>query len=76
MAKLFVVQCVNGNASIQAEFEDNEQGAIVAFHNRCAALWNAPDVKTGMVKIFNENLDVFQNKQEYITHPDEEPEEA
>ena len=76
MSKLYVVSTVNGNLATNAitEWDDNEQGAIVAFHQRCAALWNASDAYTAMVKILNENLDVFQGKQEYITHPQPEPE--
>lgn len=72
--KLFVVQCVNGNMRIVSEWTDNEKGAIVAFHQLCATLWNEDDVYTAMVKILNENMDIFQNKVEYITHPAPEPE--
>lgn len=65
--KYSVVQCVNGNFSIVSE-HNNEQAALVAFHDRCKILWNASDVITGAVKIVNENLDVYGNKVEYITH--------
>ena len=74
MSKLFVVQVVNSNISVQAEFENNEQGAIVNFHQRCATLWNAADVYHAKVKILDEGLNLFQDKEEYITHPQPEPE--
>ena len=72
--KLFIEQCVNGTATIVAEYIDNPQGAIVRYHQVCANLWNSADVYTGMVKIFNEALDVYEGRQEYITHPQPEPE--
>lgn len=71
--KYSVVQCVNGNFSIVSEHGDS-QSAVVAFHDRCKNLWNAPDVITGMVKVFDESLNQYGNKVEYITHPVPEPE--
>lgn len=70
--KLYVCEIVNhGTLTVKAE-TDNEQTALVNFHNRCAALWNAADVITGMVKILDENMDNWQGKMEYITHPEPE----
>lgn len=74
MSKLFVVQSVNGNAAIKAQFEDNEQGAIVNFHQTCATLWNTADVYSAKVKILDEGLNLFQGKEEYISHQEPEPE--
>lgn len=71
--KYSLVQCVNGNFSIVSEHGDNKQAALVAFHNRCMILWNAPDVVTGMVKILDEQLDTVDGKMEYITHSASEP---
>lgn len=42
--------------------------ALVAFHDRCKILWNAPDVITGEVAIFDEQLDVYKGYKELITH--------
>ena len=72
--KYSIVQCVNGSFTVVSEHGDNKQAAIVAFHNRCMILWNAPDVITGMVKIVDEQLDTVDGKMEYITHPAPEPE--
>ena len=71
MSKLFVEQVVNGNASVVAEFSDNEQAAKVSFHQTAAALWNAPDVIEANLKILNEHLDTFEGYSEYIYHAEE-----
>lgn len=70
--KYAVIQCVNGNYSIVAEYTDNLQGAIVKFHQVCATLWNAEDVKRAQVKIVNEFLETVQGMSESIGH-DETP---
>ena len=75
MAKFAVVECNNGNFNILSEWTDNKQGAIVNFHNTCAAYWNTQDVKRAMVKILDEDLNVVDGKQELIFHPDEIPTE-
>lgn len=75
--KLSLIQCVNGNFSVLSE-HGNEQAALVAFHDRCKILWNAPDVLTGEVAIVDEQLDVFKSYKEFISHeptPVEEPTE-
>ena len=72
MAKLFVVNVVNGNPAIVSEWTDNEQGALVSFHDTCKTLWNAPDVITARVKILTETLDCFDNNDEIISHPQAE----
>lgn len=78
--KLSIIQCVNGSFSVVAEGMTTEQAALVAFHDRCKILWNAPDVITGEVAILDEQLDVYHGCKELITHeptpvtPSEEPE--
>ena len=73
--KLAVIQCVNGNFSVAAEGIETEQAARVAFHNRCTVLWNAPDVLTGEVAVVDEQLDVYHDCKEFISHaPQAEPE--
>ena len=74
MSKLAVVDNVNGNFSVQSEWTDNEQGACVAFHDRCKVLWNAPDVVKATVRIVDEDFNLYDGKNEVITH--EEPENA
>lgn len=72
--KYAIIQCVNGNFSVVAEFTDNEQGAIVRFHQVCTNLWNASDVQRATVKLVNESLEVVYNKVETIIHAQEEAE--
>jgi hypothetical protein len=73
--KLSIIQCVNGSYSVVAEGITTEQAALVAFHDRCKILWNAPDVITGEVAIFDEQLDVYHGYKELITHtPSVQPE--
>lgn len=77
--KYAVQQCVNGNFSTVAEYDDNLEGAIVKYHQVCANLWNTKDVYTANVRIVDERQNVVMNKSEDIGHdkPEEqtEPEE-
>ena len=66
--KYTVIQCVNGNFSIVAEYDNNIEGAIVKFHQVCANLWNSKDVIKAQVKIVDENLNTVMNKDESIGH--------
>lgn len=66
--KLALVQCVNGYYSIVAEGFESEQNALVAYHQKCAALWNAPDVITAEVAIVDEQFGVYHGYKEYIHH--------
>ncbi len=70
--KYSLITVTNGNFSVAGEYGDNKQAAFGAFHNTCAALWNAPDVVTAMVKVMDENLDCVEGKMEYISHITEE----
>jgi hypothetical protein len=72
--KYAVVQCVNGNFSIVAEYTDNIQGAIVRFHQVCANLWNSQDVISANVRIIDERQNTVMNMSEDIKH--DQPEEA
>lgn len=78
--KYALEQCVNGNFSIASEHGDNEQAAIVAFHDKCRILWSTPDVITAEVAIVDEQLDVVGGYKEFISHEptvtesEEEPE--
>ena len=66
--KLSVVSNINGVFKIESEWVDNEQGAIVAFHQKCATLWNATDVIKATVKILDEQLDNYNGYSEVIIH--------
>lgn len=70
--KYSVIKCVNGNFSVSSEHSDIAS-AKVAYHNQCAALWNAADVITGSVSIVDENLITYSGYVEAIAH---EPEES
>ena len=72
--KYSIISSVNGNYKVEAEYGENLQGAIVGFHNKCAAYWNAADVINATVAIVDEGLDVVQNKKEFISHEQPEPE--
>jgi hypothetical protein len=69
-----VVQCVNGAFSIVSEHGENLQQARYAFHNRCAILWNAPDVEVGYVAILASDLTYVDGRIEKITHDTESDE--
>ena len=72
--KISVISVINGNFKVEAEYQQSQlQGAIVFFHQRCAALWNAEDVETATVKIVDESLNVIAEKSEMIQHPIIEP---
>ena len=72
--KYAVVQCVNGNFSIVAEYTDNIQGAIVRFHQVCTNLWISQDVISANVRIIDERQNTVMNMSEDIKH--DQPEEA
>lgn len=65
-----IVDVINGNFKVRSEHGDDKQAAIVAFHDRCKVLWNAPDVITAMVKVVDENFDCVDGKAEFIAHPE------
>ena len=80
--KMCVAKCINGNFSIDSEWNDNLNGAKVKFHDLCKTLWNAPDVITAEVAILDEQMDCVEGYKEYIHHevvvtpaPEPEPEE-
>ena len=73
--KYAVIQCSNGSFSVVSEWGDNRQGAIMACHNACRSLWNAPDVVSATVKVVDSNLNTVENYEEHITHAQPEPEE-
>ena len=73
--KYALSQVSNGSFSIVSEHGTDKQAAIVAFHDRCRILWNAPDVVTATVAVIDENQNVVDGKKEYIAHEVENEEE-
>lgn len=66
--KYSLINCVNGNYSVVSEHGD-KQSAIIGFHQRCAVLWNAPDVIKAVLNLVDENMYVVDGKYtETITH--------
>ena len=73
--KYAIISNVNGVFKIESEHGDDLQAAIVNFHQKCAAFWNAPDVLTAKVEVVDESLNVVDEKSEFISHVEPEPEE-
>lgn len=48
----------------------------MAYHQKCAAFWNASDVYKATIKVVDENFDVVDGKMEQIFHDAPEPEEV
>ena len=72
--KYSLINCVNGNYSVVSEHSTKQSG-IIAFHQTCAALWNAPDVIKAVLNLVDENLHVVDGRYtETITHEAEEAE--
>lgn len=73
--KYYILQSSNGTVSIVSEWNDLT-AAIVAFHEQCKVLWNAPDVIEGIVNlIYSADLDVVGRYSERISHPQVQVEE-
>jgi hypothetical protein len=64
--KYAVISCKNGNFKIEAEKNNDFQGAVVFYHTLCASLWNAPDVQKAVVQIVDENMLVVNDFTETI----------
>lgn len=67
--KYSVISNINGVFKIEAEYDNNLQGALVFFHQKCATLWNAEDVTEAVVQIIDQTLNVVAGKSEIIMHP-------
>lgn len=74
MEKYAVIQVSNGNNSVVAEGITSLDSAKTTFHQRCAALWNAPDVELAAVMIVDDQLRLVNGYHEVISH--EAPAEA
>ena len=74
MSKLFVEQVVNGNKTIVSEWNDNEQGAKVAFHTLCKNLWNDAPTEKALVQISDESMKEWEGYKEDIDKTGDDPE--
>ena len=78
--KLFVTQVATTeqgtNMTIVSEWNDNSDGAIMAFHNQARMLRGEASVLSYTVKILDEQMNVYGGYVESYTKPVEpEPEE-
>lgn len=67
-----VIQCVNGSFRVVSE-TNNIQTAIVSFLGTSQSLWNASDVITATVGIYDENLRIVQGYYDNKIHHDPQP---
>ena len=67
--KMAITKVINGNFSIDSEGYTDIAAVKTNAHALCSALWNAPDVITGCVRIVDENLGTVDGFNEVITHP-------
>ena len=73
--KYAILKIVNGTFSIDSEWNENLQGAIVRFHAVCGTLWNSDDVQTATVEIIDSQGNVAQGYKEFVNHVAPEPEQ-
>lgn len=66
MAKLNVLQNVEGNITNVSTWVDNITGAKKAYHDRCGLLWGEKDVTNAVVILVDENMDTVDGCKEYI----------
>ena len=66
MAKLNVLQNVEGNITTVSTWVDNIAGAKKAYHDRCGLLWVEQDVTDAVVILVDENMDIVDGCKEYI----------
>lgn len=72
--RYYIIQSSNGTVTIVSEWDDLTK-AIVAFHDKCKILWNAPDVIEGIVQIvYSADLAVVGGYSEKISHQQVETE--
>ena len=64
--KYAVLSCRNGTYHVDAEGITDIKTAIVAYHDICKTLWNAPDLLTGCVIITNEQFYAVEGYREEI----------
>ena len=68
MEKYAVLRVSNGTNTVVAENIASLDSAKVTFHQQCANLWNAPDVKLAAVMIVDDQLRLVNGYHELIEH--------
>lgn len=66
--KMAIIKVINGNFFIDSEGYTDIAAVKTNAHALCSALWAAPDVITGCVRIVDENLGTVDGFNEVITH--------
>ena len=61
-----VIKCVNGSFTLDSEWKNNINGAIMQWHNVCRTLWSSEDVNMATVEIIDELGTVLENYREII----------
>lgn len=69
--KYAVLKVSNGSNSIVAEGIASLDQAKTKFHQQCAALWAAPDVRLAAVMIVDEELRLINGYHEVIKHEEQ-----
>lgn len=64
--KYDVIQNADGDTTIVSTWVDNLNSAKSAFHNQCRNLYNDPETTKAVVGIFDEELNLVDDKKEYI----------
>jgi len=69
--KLALVTCTDGSYLVRSQHETRD-AALIAYDQLHAALINDKAMKYGVIAILDENLDVFEDRRDVITHPTEQ----
>ena len=64
--KYAIVKTVNGAFTIDSEWNEDINQAIVQFHSVCKTLWNESTVERATVAIVDDDLNPYVNGKEYI----------
>ena len=66
--KYAVLKVINGSFYVHAENFAEISLAKVNYHGLAQTLWNSADVKTAMIMITDENLNLVDGCKEFIFH--------
>ncbi len=63
-----ILKVSNGHYFIQEEAITDLNSARKKFHTACATMWNASDVRTGQLRLVDEQLNCVEGYNETIYH--------
>jgi len=66
MAKLNVIQNIQGTATIVSTWEDNLAGAKQAYFNQCKLLYADEPTTSGVVGLYDEHMNIVDGCKEEI----------